>query len=142
MAAQLRARGVPYVVLAPRITKVDGDAGSAYLSVFAREKTPLDRLFAGEKLFLAQDPIEGRVPLVFANAGAGLRSGIPTDVTETWVDKAGEGTMLVGHAESANGERLDVKTRDGVSVTIDVPLDASGNPAGPVVALRFSSWRS
>ncbi len=39
------------LVLSPRLTRVDGDP-SAYLGVFSREKTPLDRLFEGERLFL------------------------------------------------------------------------------------------
>ncbi|MBV9081010.1 MAG: hypothetical protein JO102_07850, partial [Elusimicrobia bacterium] len=38
------------VVLSPRLTRADN--GTAYLSVFAREKTPLEKLFAGEKLFI------------------------------------------------------------------------------------------
>src|SRR5207244_3646932 len=36
-----------------KITKVDTKNGSAYLSAFTQEKTPLEKLFEGEKLFLA-----------------------------------------------------------------------------------------
>ena len=56
----LKREKISYVVLTPNITKVDAGSGSAYLSVFAREKTPLDRLFAGEKLFLS--PEAGNIP--------------------------------------------------------------------------------
>ncbi len=49
----LRDRKIPYVVVSPKITKIDAASGNAYLSVFAREKTPLEKLLAGEKLFLA-----------------------------------------------------------------------------------------
>ncbi len=58
MRALLQARGCPVLVLSPRLTRVDGDP-TAYLGVFSREKTPLDRLFAGEKLFL--NPVESTV---------------------------------------------------------------------------------
>ncbi|MBV9080299.1 MAG: hypothetical protein JO102_04175, partial [Elusimicrobia bacterium] len=49
----LREKGVSHAIVTPRLTKADTAEGSAYLSVFAREKTPLDKLFVGEKLFLA-----------------------------------------------------------------------------------------
>ena len=42
-------------IFVPRITKVDDAKGSDYLSVFAQEKSPLDKLFEGEKLFLSQE---------------------------------------------------------------------------------------
>jgi hypothetical protein len=49
----LREQNIPYVVVSPKLTKLDGADGSAYLTAFAREKTPLERLFQKEKLFLA-----------------------------------------------------------------------------------------
>lgn len=52
----LRDRRIAYVSFVPKITHVDDTSGTKYLSVFAQEKTPLDKLFAGEKLFLAKDP--------------------------------------------------------------------------------------
>ncbi len=45
----LKERNVAYVVMSPKITKVEGK-GSEYLSVFVREKTLLEKLFAGKKL--------------------------------------------------------------------------------------------
>ena len=47
----LRRQKVSYVVLTPKITKIEDASGSSYLSVFAQEKTPLDRLFEGGKTF-------------------------------------------------------------------------------------------
>ena len=52
MDRQLQSQGTTVISYVPRISKID-DNGSSYLSVFAQEKTPLDKLFAGEKLFLA-----------------------------------------------------------------------------------------
>jgi len=48
----LRQQKVSFVVVSPKITKVERESGSSYLSVFSREKTPLDQLFSGNKLFL------------------------------------------------------------------------------------------
>lgn len=52
VAQMLREKNISYITVSPKLTKVDDSSGSAYLSVFQRDKTPLDRLFAGEKLFV------------------------------------------------------------------------------------------
>ncbi|MBL8023071.1 MAG: hypothetical protein JNK54_02155 [Elusimicrobia bacterium] len=51
--------GMAVVSVVPKIKTVDTTQGSAYLSVFAQEKTPLDRLFEGSKLFVADNPLSG-----------------------------------------------------------------------------------
>ena len=53
LARQLQPKGFTVVSYVPKISKIEDANGSAYLSVFTQEKTPLDKLFAGEKLFLA-----------------------------------------------------------------------------------------
>lgn len=55
--ALLEKRGLACVGFVPRITKADPSSGNVYLSAFTREKTPIETLFAGEKLFLAQPPV-------------------------------------------------------------------------------------
>ncbi len=50
---RLADAGFTVVSFVPKISKVDVDGGSAYLSVFAQQKTPLEKLFDGEKLFLS-----------------------------------------------------------------------------------------
>ena len=57
---RLNAAGITVISFVPTIEKVDTAQGSAYLSVFTREKTPLEKLFQGQKLFLGDDPA-GRV---------------------------------------------------------------------------------
>ncbi len=52
---RLREKKIPYVVVSPKITKIDNASGSAYLTVFAREKTPIEKLVQGEKLFVAPE---------------------------------------------------------------------------------------
>lgn len=59
MAQQLTREGVTVVSYVPKIEKVDTLQGSAYLSVFTQEKSPLEKLFSGQKLFLAHDPAAG-----------------------------------------------------------------------------------
>jgi hypothetical protein len=54
--ARLKKEGVAIVSFTPKIDKIDTVQGAAYLSVFTREKTPLTKLFQGEKLFLATSP--------------------------------------------------------------------------------------
>lgn len=56
VADRLRQAGVTVISFTPRIEKVDTLQGSAYLSVFTQEKTPLEKLFAGEKLFVSPNP--------------------------------------------------------------------------------------
>lgn len=46
------ARRIPYVLLTPKLTKVEDSNGADYLEVFSREKAPLEKLFSGEKLFI------------------------------------------------------------------------------------------
>ncbi len=52
LTAQLKQRGIAYELVSPKITKIADASGVGYLSVFSRNKTPLEKLFAGEKLFL------------------------------------------------------------------------------------------
>ncbi len=54
---QLRERKTCYAVVSPKITKIEDEIGSAYLTAFAREKKPLNEIFEGKKLFLAPDAL-------------------------------------------------------------------------------------
>jgi phosphoglycolate phosphatase-like HAD superfamily hydrolase len=49
--------GVAVIEFVPRITKVEAESGSSYLSVFSQDKTPLEQLFSAEKLFVAKTPM-------------------------------------------------------------------------------------
>lgn len=49
----LSEKGITVVSFAPRITKVESNGEAKYLSVFAQEKTPLEKLFEGPKLFVS-----------------------------------------------------------------------------------------
>lgn len=53
----LRERGYAIVRWSPKLTKIEELQGPASLSVFTQEKTPLEKLFKGDKLFLGQPAI-------------------------------------------------------------------------------------
>ncbi|MFN0117599.1 MAG: SdiA-regulated domain-containing protein [Elusimicrobiota bacterium] len=57
--ARLAQAGISTVSFVPKITKVNDMTGHDYLSVFTQEKTPLEKLVMGEKLFLAPNPSQG-----------------------------------------------------------------------------------
>jgi len=59
--------GYTVINFVPKVTKVDTENGSAYLSVFTQEKTPLEKLFQGDKLFLAQEALPPMVERKAAN---------------------------------------------------------------------------
>lgn len=71
VSERLRQAGVTVVSFTPRIDKVDTARGSAYLSVFTQEKTPLEKLFEGEKLFVTQNPVSEPAKEMGAIIGAG-----------------------------------------------------------------------
>jgi len=53
MTQQLIHSGATVINYVPKLTSVSAENSSAYLSVFDQEKTPLEKLFEGQKLFLA-----------------------------------------------------------------------------------------
>ena len=54
MEAILERSNIAVITLAPKITKIESSKGTEYLSVFTQEKTPLEKLFDGDKLFVTQ----------------------------------------------------------------------------------------
>ena len=53
MTRRLTEAGAVVLQWTPKMSRAEGAQGSAYLSVFAQEKTPLENLMLGERLFLA-----------------------------------------------------------------------------------------
>jgi hypothetical protein len=56
MAEQLTRAGVTVVSFVPKIDRVEIDKGSVSLGLFTQEKTPLEKMFQKERLFLAPHP--------------------------------------------------------------------------------------
>jgi len=55
---RLTTAGATVISVVPNLSKVDPSTGTAYLTYFAREKTPLDRIFEGRRLFLPTPPAQ------------------------------------------------------------------------------------
>lgn len=125
--ARLKREGVAVLTLSPKIGKVDLKDASAYLSAFAREKTPLDKLFAGEKLFvspLVLSPPTVRDGAALLSASQELANGAKTDL-----DDAEDNAAFQSAARSA-GKDFEVEVEDsesGVTVTVN----------GPQAAIRY-----
>ncbi|MBK8575788.1 MAG: hypothetical protein IPN90_08955 [Elusimicrobia bacterium] len=91
MEEQFLKAGAAVISFTPRIDKIDTAQGSAYLNVFTREKTPLDRMFQGRTLFLTP-PVypetvrDGTAPLVAAalEAANGARNAADGSVVTTF----------------------------------------------------------
>ncbi len=50
--------GYTVITFVPKISKVDIGGASAYLTAFSQKKTPLERMFDGDKLFLAKEQFQ------------------------------------------------------------------------------------
>jgi len=61
---RLRQKNLSTVVLTPKITKVKADSAAHYLSVFDRERSPLQQIFSGKKLFIVNTPAGAITPLL------------------------------------------------------------------------------
>lgn len=114
MTQRLVQQGVVVISYVPKIEKIDTAQGSAYLSVFTQEKTPLEKLFAGQKLFLGDHPAKG-VPegAVFAQAVAQMELLIKRKTSSS--DRA----KIASYSK---------RFHNGAKVTIDdpVPTQAGG----------------
>ena len=50
LSRQLQDRGVTVITYAPKVSKIEDETGSAYLSVFTQEKTPARQIVRGRKI--------------------------------------------------------------------------------------------
>jgi hypothetical protein len=80
MAKFLTREGITVVSYVPKIEKIDTREGSVSLSVFTQEKTPLEKLFQGESLFLAQSPWKKTVRTALAPAVVSLPLRLDEDI--------------------------------------------------------------
>lgn len=72
VAPLLTARGATVVSFTPRITQLE-DAAGDYLTYFERDKTPIEKLVAGENLSLSQRPWTSALSLKVAALYAAVR---------------------------------------------------------------------
>jgi len=112
--------GCAVITFVPKITKVDDGAGSAYLSVFSQEKTPLEKLFEGKKLFLAQEAFPRGV-----RAEAGVELGARALMNQT-VPPAQVGPALAPLIGFASAR---IESVGSAEVKLAVQATANSRPA-------------
>lgn len=111
----LKEKQVAYAVLMPRLGKVDGD-GTEYLDIFSRDKTPLEKLFTGERITLAY-PSNMATPM-----------GEPAPVTfvvERNFALLGAAKLAAGILQQYPG--LDADVQDQIESAIKAWVDQMGN---------------
>ncbi len=151
MEEHLRSAGLSVIRFVPKITKIDSPSGTAYLSVFAQEKTPLEKMFQGEKLFLAENPaaahalrVLGPTILVCLVDSAKFVAWTPARIIGRFnsgrltnihlvVDKSGAETTATVHA--TGGDRTKISVTEDKDGGIAV-MQSSLKP----VRVRGGSW--
>jgi hypothetical protein len=130
---RLTRAGCAVVSFVPALEKADLSQGSAYLGVFAREKTPLEKLFQGQKLFLSprqfppeQTGLEIPADVVLAEAVGPGAEGDPQKTFESLSDDPRRAECRVS-VESADGGVRETVSRGGDSVVLDGAVDGEGN---------------
>jgi pyruvate/oxaloacetate carboxyltransferase/GMP synthase-like glutamine amidotransferase len=97
IARLLREKDVSYVVVTPKIT--EAPAESRYLDVFARDPVPLEKVFAGDTVYLA-------APRVFAASSADLRTQVAQGLLASLPPAA---LLLLKDMEEGRGEGRDAE---------------------------------
>ncbi|MBL8023031.1 MAG: NUDIX domain-containing protein [Elusimicrobia bacterium] len=82
IAKKLTESGTTVISYVPKIEKIDTTQGSAYLSVFSQEKSPLEKLFSGNKLFLGINPAAGVPSAAVLSSSLAQLEGIASEDLE------------------------------------------------------------
>jgi serine/threonine protein kinase len=137
MADLLTKSGATVISYVPKIEKIDANQGSAYLSVFTQEKTPLEKLFEGQKLFLANPPVNSfdvqvSVPGLVAVADGGETFGSVKEAFLALISsKLAQKTKKIAETKSKETTRLEVVFEKGWSYTVE------STPGSPLEKDRF-----
>lgn len=119
-----------------------GELGNApsVISVFCQEKEPLDRLFSGEKLFLATPPVpaEARAGGEVMAAADALRRGAGLPAVNAWLSRVSR--FFITRFRSGAVENLELAAAD-TSASIDISFDATDRPRWPRLhPALLNSW--
>lgn len=148
VARLLEQRGVSVISFVPKLTKVDLAQGNAYLSVFSQEKTPLEKLFQGEKLFLSTKPIAQEVrriqlPVVVTLLGLLLVAQMDPQLTYALLGGLGQIKDVVAGAGVA--QALVVVGAGALMVRVfnkrgEVQVDSSPERPGFLTTFKIKFW--
>lgn len=145
----LAKRSVSTLIFSPKITRVDTKSGSAYLSVFSQEKTPLENLFAGKKLFLARPALpepERLGGLPFAILANNTQAGMGPMGLDDYVDLAPDGTLDAFESRTSGDHRVVVTARhQGETLVTEYEYDRDGritDESSPAPRSATLSWQA
>lgn len=100
---RLTAAGAVVIQWTPRLVRAEGTKGSVYLSVFDQEKTPLENLMLGERLFLAPPVADAlRTDAPFAVLGADRLERKELPLSE------GERRLMERFLQSVGGRNIEL----------------------------------
>jgi hypothetical protein len=153
LRAALARAGVSVIDFVPRVEAVED--GAAALSVFVREKTPLERLFRGDRLFLAPAPFS-------PDDQERMRLGVPLvrELSDPGTDHTAEAEDVAALAGPGSPDLVVVALDDTVGAVLSVRnaatddtvrlsgrLDAAGRltdvretPGPPGWGARLRGW--
>ena len=108
----LTEAGFTTISVVPKISKVEKEDGSpAYLSVFTQEKTPLEKLFQGEKLFVSPHPGLG-IPYILPKSVAALTHLTRPGKVQQYFGEVrpaeAEGTVVEASGDDEQGVQLKI----------------------------------
>jgi len=150
-----RAPRAAVVTLSPKFTVAELDGGSTYLSVFNQEKTPLQKLFEGEKLFvteLVNTPAMRRdvaaltaAAATAANAAVGSGNDLARALEDMGAADIETTHVAPGIAHLAIAGDVDGDGTPEPVAAMDVsrsPQSIGVRSVAPARALAFPSWRA
>lgn len=118
VAETLANRGYVVDAFTPSLTRAGN--GSDYLSVFSREKTPLEKLFDGQKLFLASDAMSDAAGLELATLTIGRATALGrAGDFGGWLRRTLK-LVLIEAVRRSGGARLVIEDRNAARHAIDV----------------------
>lgn len=126
---------IPFV---PKISRIDFAGGTTYLTAFAQEKTPLDRLFEGDRLFLAKNPLGANPESISLLTGSVLtHQDTPSSQVQAVVEamnptSSGLQFERIDDAVVARTEQTTVETNfDQRGAIASVAVDPNPSPSIP-----------
>ncbi len=136
---RLKRKGIAVLTLAPKISKVETKDGAAYLNVFTQEKTPLEKLFQGEKLFVT--------PEVFSHSTE-LSAAAFIALFKRTVESANDAFHRLSGSKGAAYNIISVELTEGIVGTLEGPqgserfkIQANDESIESVQFIPFSGMR-
>lgn len=136
---RLREKNFSIVVFSPRVTKINNEDGSAYLSIFAQEKTPLEKLFESPVLSLSIPAFSPGLQRVGALLTLARRRRLGQNL-----EAKGGLASAIGFDSGGrfvNGTDAVAYHAPGRKATVKVPFERTEFGAWPTVVTGGGRWR-